>query len=172
MALTLALVIGFGIAAFGLLLMRDPTRLAWLDRGAKAYYQRSALRGWVDRLQFRVLGMILSFFGWVIITGVLSGALKVRILNTISDGFLLLLWCSFIAAFVFGMIHTIYQIIREQGKELLFGSYKRRALFMALGPVDLDRGTTLQMKKETRVFTTVYCALIGLCLAVPVVFRP
>ncbi len=172
MGLTFALVIGFGIAAFGLLLMRDPIRLAWLDPGAKAYYQRSALRGWVDRFQLRMLGMILSFFGWVIITGVLSGTVKVKILDTISNGFLVLLWLSFIAAFVFGMIYTIYQIIRGQGKEVLFGWFKMRKRFIALGPVDFDPATTLQMKKETRVFTTVYCALIGLCLVVPLVFRP
>lgn len=171
MGLTLALVIGSGIATVGLLLMRDPIRFAWLDPGAKAYYQRTALRGGVDRLQLRTLGMIVSFVGWVIITGVLSGTLKVKILDTVSDGFLVLLWLSFIAVFVFGMSYMIYQMIRGQGKEVLFGWFKMRKRFIALGPVDFDPATTLQMEKESRVFTTVYCALIGLCLLVPLVFR-
>jgi hypothetical protein len=172
MGLTFALVVGFGIAAFGLLLMRDPIRLSWLDPGAKAYYQRSALRGRIDRLQLRMLGMIVSFFGWVIATGVLSGTLKVKILDTISDGFLLLLWLSFIGAFVFGMIYMVHQMMRGQGKELLFGWFKMRKRFITLGPVDFDPATTLQMKKEARIFAIVYCVLIGLCLVVPLVYRP
>jgi hypothetical protein len=158
----LGVFIGLVIAVFGVMIMRDPIRLAWLDPRATAYYQRTALRGPLGRHQSRMLGMILSFFGWVIVTGVLSGISKIKILDSISNGFLVLLWLSFTACFVFGVIYSIYQIIRGQGKELLLGSFKMRKRFIELGPVDFDPATTRQMQKEANIFTVIYFTLIGI----------
>jgi hypothetical protein len=135
MGATLALIIGLVIAVFGFLIMQDPTRLAWLDPGAEAYYQRTLVRGPVDRFQFHMLGLILSFFGWVLLSSGLHGILRIKTLESVSNGFLRLLWLSFISAFVFGVVYSIYQVIRGRGKDLLFGALEMRRRFIALGPL-------------------------------------
>jgi hypothetical protein len=163
----LALVVGSGIAAFGFLIMRDPTRLAWLDHGAEAFYQRTIARGPVDRFQYRMLGVFLSFFGLAVLSGVLSGILKIG--DTVSDGFLALLWISFITGFVFGMIHSIYEVTQGRGKDVFFGALKMRRRFITLGPIDFDSATISQMQKEAKIFTVIYLVLIGVTFLVSII---
>src|SRR5579862_4908398 len=104
----LILLIGFGIAVFGFLVMRNPMRLASLAPGVEGYYQRMVLDP-SQRNQLRIFGMIASFFGLVIFSVPLRGLLKFQIIDTLSGGLLALLWLSFIAAFAFGVINAIIQ---------------------------------------------------------------
>lgn len=63
-----------------------------------------------------MLGMIASCFGLVIFTSGLSSLLRFKLLETVSEGMLVLLWVSFIGAFVFGVIYSIVHLSRGRGK--------------------------------------------------------
>jgi hypothetical protein len=138
--------------------------------GAEGYYQRMVLDR-LQRNQMRMLGMIFSFFGLAMLTGVLSGRLSSRILDAISDGMLVLLWISFTSAFMFGIIYSAVQIFRGRWKELFsrcFDIYKRGT---ELGPIDVSPTITPRMRRESIAFTVIYSFLIGVTLVVALVAR-
>jgi hypothetical protein len=169
MGSALALIIGIGMAAFGFLIMRDPIRLARFEPAAEAYYQRIIARGPIDRYQFRMMGLILSFFGWAVLSAGLSGILRIRGLDNISDGFLVLLWLSFIGTFIFGIIRLIYELTIGQGMDFLFGFFKMRRRFIALGPIDFDEATILDMQKEAKIITAIYFVLVGATVIISII---
>lgn len=72
MASAFVLFIASAIAAIGFLVMRNPTRLTMLAPIAEGYDQRIVLDRF-HRNQMRMFGMILSFLGLMILTGVLMG---------------------------------------------------------------------------------------------------
>jgi hypothetical protein len=154
------LLIGCGIATIGLLVMRDPMRLALLAPGAEGYYQRMVLDRY-QRNQFRMLGMMVSCFGLVILTAALKGLLRFRILDSVSNGFLVLLWLLFIAAFSFGVIYSVVQLVRGRGKELFFGWFRMWRQGIELGPIAVHPAITPEMRRECIAFTAVYCLLIA-----------
>jgi hypothetical protein len=161
----LALFIGLGVATFGLLVMRNPMRLALLSPRTKDYYQRMLLDR-LQRNQLRTVGMTMSFFGWVFFTGALRDLLKSWILDTVSDGMLGLLWMSFVAAFAFGVIHFIVQLVRGRGKKVFLDSFRMWGQGMELEPIAVDPAITPQVARETKTFTLIYCLLLALSLIV------
>ena len=170
MVSALILLVGSGIAAFGLVVMRNPMRLALLATGAEDYYQRMALNH-VQRHQMRMLGMCGSFFGLVIFTAGLSGLLRLKILDTVYEGMLVLLWVPFVAGFGLGVIYSIVQVVRGHWKEVLLFSFSTRKRPIELGSTAVDPAITLRMRKETRMFTVIYCLLVALIFVIALVVR-
>jgi hypothetical protein len=155
--------VGGAIGAFGVLVMRNPMRLAVFAPGAEGYYQRCFLDP-IQRNGMRVFGMIISFFGLVILTAALKEQFRSTVLSHISDGFLDLLALSFIASWGCGFVYLLVQGIRGRGGEVLFGWYRLRKQGIALGPVAMSPAITPRMRKEAAIFTVVY----GVLVAVPV----
>jgi hypothetical protein len=166
----LILLVASGVAAFGFLVMRNPMRLASLAPGQEGYYQRMVLDR-AQRNQLRVLGMIMSLFGLVIFTTVLSGLLRFKILDNISKGMLALLWVSFIAAFGSGVIYSIVQVIRGRWKEAFLGSFRMWRQGIELGPIAVDPAITPRMHRESIIFTIIYCLLVALPFVIALVVR-
>lgn len=163
------LVIGGGLAAIGFLAMRNPMLLARLTPGEEGYCQRQVLDRFA-RVQMRMLGMIGSYFGLVILTAALKGMLRLRVLQSISDGFLILLWLSFTAAFSFGVIYLIVQLIR--GRVIGFTDwFQARKRQIELGPMDVHPAVTLPMSEESKVFTMIYCLLTAGNVVVSILVR-
>jgi hypothetical protein len=165
----LIVLVSSGIAAFGVVVMRNPMHLALLAPGAEGFYQRMVLDR-VQRHQLRMLGMIASFFGLAVLTSILGGLLRIRVLQNVSSGMLALLWVSFIAAFGFGVIYSIFLLVQGRGKELFLGTFRMWRQGMQLGPIDLDPAITPRMRTETTVFTVVYCLLVALAFVIALVF--
>jgi hypothetical protein len=170
MSWTLILLVGFGFAAFGFAVMRNPMRLAWLAPNAGGYYQWMVLDR-AKRQQLRVVGMLFFFFGLVILSSAFSGLLRFKILEIAYEGTLGLLWVSFIAAFGFGVIESIVQLVRGRGKEHFFGSFGMWRQGIELEPIAVDLAITPQMRNESRVFTVICCLLLALSFVVALVVR-
>ena len=103
--------------------MRDPMRFTLFrtfNPQIVGYYQRMVLDRRY-RIQLRIVGMLMSFFGLIVLTGVLDGFLKFKIVQAVSEAFLGLLWLSFITFFVFGLVDAIVLGIRAQGADSMFG---------------------------------------------------
>ena len=64
---------------------RCETRCFTASPGEDGYYQRQVLDKRLARNQMRMLGMIGSYFGLVILTAVLNGILRFRLLQSVSD---------------------------------------------------------------------------------------
>ena len=160
-----ALLIGFGLTACGFLVMRNPILLALLAPRSKGYYQRMVLDRF-QRNQLRMVGMTGSFFGLVILTGVLSNLLKFKILDAVSEGMLALLWVSFIGAFALGIVYLIVQLVRGRGREVFLDSFRMWRQGAELGPITVDPAITPRMVMEVRAFTLIYCFLLALALIV------
>jgi len=123
------------------------------------YYQRMTLDRRY-RIQLRVVGVFLSFFGLMILTAVLDGLLKFTFVHALSEGFLLLLSLTFISAFIYGLVDLVVQGVRGRGAELFFGSFRMLKQSMELGPVAAFPTFHPRMDREKKVFTTVYVALL------------
>jgi hypothetical protein len=168
MFVALIFIIGSGIAASGFLVMRNPMRLTLLARGAEVYYQRMILDR-SRRNQLRIVGMIISFFGLVILSVPLRG-LRLKIFDTLSEGFLVLLWFSFISAFAFGVINAAVQLVRGRG-EGLFDGFRMRRQGIELGPIAVYPAITPRMCREAKAFTIVYCLLVALTFVVALIIH-
>jgi hypothetical protein len=170
MASSFILLIAFAIAALGFLVMRNPMLLAMLAPGAEGYYQRMVLDRY-QRNQMRIVGMVLSFFGLMLFTSVLKGFSRSKGFDAVSTGMLVLLWFSFISAWVSGLIYLMVQLIRGRWKELFFGWFRMYRRGIELGPIDVYPAVTPRMRVETLWFTVVYFFLIGLTLTVALTVR-
>ncbi len=166
----IAVLFGSGITAMGILVMRNPMHLALLSPGSKGYYQRMILDR-SQRLQLRVVGMILSFFGLVVFTGVLSGAFRFKILDALSKDLLVLLSLSFITTFGFGVVYAVVQLVRGQGREVFLGWFTMWRRGAELGPIVVYPDVTPRMRSESRMFTVAYCVLVAITLVVALVLQ-
>jgi hypothetical protein len=165
------LLIGCTVATAGFAAMRDPIHFALFgafNPQVKGYYQRMVLDRRY-RIQLRVLGMVASFFGLMILTAGLEGLLKFKVVHVISEAFLVVLWLSFISAFIFGLVDAVVQVIRGHGTELMFGWYRMWKQSMELGPVAAFPIFMPRMDSEKKVFTAVYGALVVLALVAALV---
>lgn len=149
-------VIGAILAAFGFLVMRNPMRLAVLAPGARGYYQRMVLDT-SSRNQLRILGVLVCTFGLCIATAASGSLVKSRALQSISDGFLVLLWLVFISAWVSGLVLLIVQLVRGRG----FGDwFQMLRTGTVLGEVNLYPPVTPKMRREAILFTIIFGALV------------
>jgi hypothetical protein len=164
------LVIGGSLTAIGFLTMRNLMLVARLAPGEEGYYQRQVLDRFA-RNQMRMLGMIVSYFGLVLFTAGLKGMMKLEIFQTISDGFLMLLWLSFTVAFSFGVIYLIVQLVRGRAIELFRDWFQIRRQQIELGSTNVFPAVTPRMTKESKVFTVIYCLLIAMNVVVSIFVR-
>jgi hypothetical protein len=159
--------IGAILATFGFLVMRNPMRLSVLAPGARGYNQRMVLDT-SSRNQMRILGVLACTFGLCVGTSASGSLLKSRALQSISDGFLFLLWLVFISAFVAGLILQIVQLVRGRG----FGdSLQMWRTSAVLGEVNLYPPVTPKMRREAILFTVIFGALICITIIVALVSR-
>lgn len=161
MATPLISLLGASLGMFGVLIMRNPLRLACLAPGAEGHYQRLVLDR-ISRLQIRILGMLISFFGLVILSASLNALFKSTVLSQTYNGFLDLLWFSFIAAWGIGLVYLVVQGIRGKMGEHLFSWFKQYKQGIMLGPIILSPPVTPRMRKEALVFTIVYVVLVAM----------
>jgi hypothetical protein len=152
-------IIGLALGAFGFVVMRNPMKLCLLAPGQEGYYQRAVLDRW-QRVSLRLLGVLVSLFGMVIMSAALGGWLKVRSLQAVSDGLLVEMGLLFGCAWVLGLILTIAQAIRGELFDW-FRIWKQGAL---LGPIDVYPPITPAMEKESRAFTAGFCVLVSIAI--------
>lgn len=131
----------------------------------RGYIQRVILDP-AQRPGMRLLGMVSSLLGWVILSMALGSLLTVPMMGEISDGFLALLWLAFGAAFVYGCIYTAVQAFRGQGEDVLFGWFGMWKRAIELGPIAVYPRITPRMQKEAKLYTLIYAVLISL----PIIF--
>lgn len=160
-------VIGAILATFGFLVMRNPMRLAILAPGARGYYQRMVLDT-SSRNQLRLLGVLLCTFGLCIGTAASGGLLKSRVLQSISEGFLVLLWVVFVSAWVSGLILVIVQHVRGRGFGDWFQMWRKGAV---LGEANVYPPVTPKMQREAILFTIIFSALLCITIVAAVVSR-
>jgi hypothetical protein len=160
-------VIGAILATFGFLVMRNPMRLAMLAPGARGYYQRMVLDT-LSRNQLRMLGVLVCTFGLCISTAASGGLFKSRLLQSISDGLLVLLWLVFISAWVAGLILMIVQLVRGRGFGDWFQMWRKGAV---LGEVDVYPPVTPKMRREAILFTIVFGVLVCITIIAALVTR-
>jgi hypothetical protein len=155
------------LATFGFLVMRDPMRLSKFAPGARGYYQRMVLET-SSRNQLRILGVLVCIFGLCIGTAGSGGLLKSRALQSISGGFLVLLWLVFISACVAGLILQVIQLVRGRGFGDSFQMWRTSA---ALGEVNVYPPVTPKMRREAILFTIIFGALVCITIIVALVSR-
>jgi hypothetical protein len=128
--------IGLALAVFGFAAMRDPMRLNLnpFSPSAKGYYQRMVLDT-AMRIQLRVLGVLVCLLGSSIFTASLGSALRVRSLNTVSEGLWVLMGLIFFAAWGVGLILAIRQLIKGE----LFNWWRMWKVSADLGPLTPSR---------------------------------
>lgn len=157
-----AVLIGFVIAAFGFLVMRNPMRLAWFAPTARGYYQRLVLDT-CSRNQLRILGVLTCLFGLVVASGGAGGMFNSVLFDAASDAFLVLLWIVFAAACLGGLILGIVQLLTG-GTFDWWRPWRTGAMHAEIA---VFPPVTPKMKRESAYFTVAFCASV----AVAVVLR-
>lgn len=153
MAVILAFtLVGLAITAFGFAVMRDPMLLARLDKGAKGYFQRLVLDG-PTRIQMRVVGAVVCVFGLMLLSVALRGLIRRPAMDSIADGFLILLWLLFAGMWVYGIIDLL------RGRALNAFDLWRRAA--ELGPIEVVPTITPAMARESRMFVIGFSILVA-----------
>lgn len=146
--------------------MRDPMCFALFGTftpQVEGYYQRMVLDRRY-RLQLRMVGIVMSFFGLGFFTAALRGLLKYRLVDVLSQAFLVLMALSFTSVFIFGLVHALVETIRGRGfVDEWFRMWKQS---MELGPVAAVPIFDPRTDKEKRLFTTVYSVLVGSTLLI------
>lgn len=163
----LGAVVGAILATFGFLVMRNPMRLALLAPGARGYYQRMVLDT-SPRNQLRILGVLVSTFGLCVGTGTSAGLLESRVLQSISDGFLILMWALFISSWVAGLILAVVQLVRGRGLGDWFKIWRTSA---ELGEINVYPQVTPKMQREAFFFTIIFGGLVSLIIIGALVWR-
>lgn len=160
----IGIAIGLALGCFGFLVMRNPMRLAVLAPGAQGYYQRIVLDRW-QRIPLRIVGAVVSLFGWVIFTAALGGLLRFRLLRGTSNGLLAALWLVFIGGWVFGLVSIVIRLLRREslGWTDWLEMWRRGT---QLGPIAVYPPITPAMQQESGVFTIGFCVLVAAAIVI------
>ena len=157
--------IGSVVATSGFLVMQNPMRLTRLSPLSEGYYQRLCL----DRLQriwLRLLGVLVSLFGLVILTAALRSLLKQPRLDSVSGSLFLLMGVLFVGMWAVGIPIAIVQLIRGRTVDVL-GLWRRS---IQLGPIEVYPPITPSMEREAKCFTFGFCLVVGLTGAASLYF--
>lgn len=165
MLVALFLLSGCGLAVFGVAAMRNPMLLA-VSRRFEGYYQRMVLDSW-HRTRLRLQGMVISFFGLVMVTFGLNKLVPFPVLDALANRFLLLLGLSFIGAFSFGIVFIIVLLIQGRAGEWSLMFWRR----IDLAPINGFQTITPRMSRERQAFTLVYCLLVAFAVVTGLVIR-
>jgi len=122
-----------------------------------------------SRNSLRLLGALVCTFGLCIGTAASGGLLKSRILQSISDGFLALLWLLFISAWVAGLIFAVVQLLRGRGFGDWFQIWRTSAV---LGDVNVYPLVTPKMQREAIFSTVIFGVLVCITIVTALVSRP
>jgi hypothetical protein len=152
------MLIGFVIATFGFLVMRNPMRLSLLAPGAEGYYQRLVLDASM-RNQLRAFGTLIRLFGTSILTAAAGALFKAQILNAISQGLWVLMGLIFLVCWCAGVVFAIWQVSRGRSVDW----FQMWRLSAQLGPVNMFPPVTPTMQKEAMLFTVGFISLV--CIA-------
>ena len=155
MVLALFLLSGCGLAVFGVAAMRNPMLFA-VSRRFEGYYQRMVLDRW-HRTVLRLQGMVMSYFGFVMVTFGLHKLVPFPFVDALANGFLLLLGLSFIGAFSFGIVLTIVLLIQGRAGEWSSMFWRRTDLAL-INDFPL---MTSRMNGERQAFSIAYCLLVA-----------
>jgi hypothetical protein len=109
-----------------------------------------------SRNQLRILGVLVCTFGLCIGTAKSGELLKSQVLQSISDGFLVLLWVVFISALVAGLI-----LERGRGVGDWFRMWRNGAV---LGEINVYPAETPKMQCEAIFFTIIFA--VSLCITI------
>jgi uncharacterized membrane protein (DUF485 family) len=139
-------------------------RLALLSPWAEGYYQRMVLDRW-QRIPMRLLGALISLFGFVILTAALGGLLRVPVISGASTGLLVLLWLVFIGAWVFGLVFVVVRLAQRRSLGWMdwIDAWKRGT---QLGLIDVHPLVTPAMQRESNAFTVTFWVLVAAALLV------
>ena len=163
-------IIGAILASFGFLVMRNPMRLAVLgafDPTTRGYYQRMVLDTFM-RNQMRIMGALACTLGLVVGTAASGALIKSRVLQSVSDGLLLLLWFVFGSAWVVGLIHLVIDLVRGRGLGGWFQMWRASA---EMGEIDVSPFPTPKMQREAIFFTIAFCVLLCITLTLTLMWR-
>jgi len=160
----LGIFIGAGLAGLGVWAMRNPLLLPGWGFGPPGYYQR-VIRDSKVRFSQRMLGMIASFFGLMILTGLVNSVAGSRFSNNLSNAFLAMLVLAFMAAFAIGFTFTVVEILRGRWKEALFGGFGTLPRQVQFEPASVDPPLAAKMKREAMIFTVMYCLFVLAAIA-------
>lgn len=170
MVTVIVLIFTFALATFGFLVMQNPMRIVWIAPRGRGYYQRVFVDA-TKRLQLRGLGMIFSFVGLMISTGILSSVYKTRFLDALANGMLVLLWISFVGGFAFGTVYLIVQIFRRGWKQAFLGSLIMQREARRAGPFAADPAVTPRIQMEANISMAVYCFVMAVVVVAAFVNR-
>jgi hypothetical protein len=153
-------VVGFTLAGFGFLSMRNPVKFVLFAPGEEGYYQRLVLDR-SSRVGLRGLGMGMSLFGSVILTAALGAFPRLQLLKIASDGLLTLMTLLFLGAWGFGVLYSVVQLFRGR-----FGGWsdwmRRRRLVIELGPIAVYPPMTPAMRREANAFTVGFFLIVAI----------
>jgi hypothetical protein len=153
-------VVGFTLAGFGFLSMRNPVKFVLFAPGEEGYYQRLVLDR-SSRVGLRGLGMGMSLFGSVILTAALGAFPRLQLLKIVSDGLLTLMTLLFLGAWGFGVLYSVVQLFRGR-----FGGWsdwmRRRRLEIELGPIAVYPPMTPAMRREANAFTVGFFLIVAI----------
>jgi hypothetical protein len=152
------MLIGFVIATFGFLVMRNPMRLSLLAPGAEGYYQRLVLDTSI-RNQLRVFGTLICLFGTSILMASAGALFKAHVLDAISEGLWELMGLMFLVCWCGGIVLAIWQVSRGRS----FNWFQMWRVSAQLGPVNMFPPVTPEMQKEAILFTVGFVSLV--CIA-------
>ena len=153
-------IIGFALAGFGFLLMRNPVRFVFFAPGEEGYYQRLVLDR-SSRVGLRGLGMGMSLFGLVILTAALGAFPRLQLLKIVSDGLLTLMTLLFLGAWGFGVLYSVVQLFRGRS-EGWSDWVRRRRLEIELGPIAVYPPMTPAMRREANAFTVGFFVIVAI----------
>jgi len=157
MGVAIGTMLGLAIGVLGFIVMRDPMKLSLLAPGEEGYYQRMVLDRW-PRISLRIMGVLGSLFGMVILSAALGAVPKLRVLKAVSNGLLVELGLLFCSVWLFGVLAAVAQAIRGNFSDWF---WKRRQAIV-LGPIAVYPPITPEMAKESRAFTVAFCVLVGI----------
>jgi len=153
-------VVGFTLAGFGFLLMRNPVKFVLFAPGEEGYYQRLVLDR-SSRVGLRGLGMGMSLFGSVILTAALGAFPRLQLLKIVSDGLLTLMTLLFLGAWGFGVLYSVVQLFRGRF-EGWSDWVRRRRLEIELGPIAVYPLMTPAMRREANAFTVGFFVIVAI----------
>lgn len=113
------------------------------------------------------MGALICSFGLTAGTGILSAITMSALLDSISNGFLVLLATIFCCVFLYGIVTWI--LGKGQSMDDWFQQWRTSAM---LGEIEMYPATTPKMAREARIFTIAFVLVVLLTVLLAVAFRP
>lgn len=163
-----AALVGFPVAVFGFLVMRNPMRLSIFAPRERGYYQRAFFDA-SSRNSARVFGMMICQFGGGIATEGLASISRTRYLQAAASGLWTLMGLTFVCLWCYGVGHAIWSLVR--GKPIGWSEWFRmRKTGIELGPIDVFPAIAPQIEKESLLFTVGFIVLVLVAVGFAIIY--